>query len=98
LSSDQFARLRHGTFPSLFRLVMNSDATKHNDSFLLGFYQDLYGKLKKQLKVDISILDFNLTRLCQCVDQVVAQYHLEQTTLNMNELASALEFYLQIDG
>jgi len=77
---------------------MNSDATNVNDSFLCGYYQDFYGKLQKRLKVDISILDFNTTRLRQCVDQVVAQYRLEQTMLNMDELAIALEFYLQIDG
>lgn len=85
----------------MFKLEKNNEittATNLKDSFLLDFYQEFYGNLKTRLKVDISILDFNATRLRECVNQVVAQYHLEQTMLNVDELPLALEFYLQIDG
>lgn len=95
---EHFARIRRGTYPTLFQLNMNSTTTDRNDSFLLRLYHDLYSDLAQRMKVDISILDFNLTRLRLCVDQVVAHYHLKQTMLNMDELASALEFYLQMDG
>jgi hypothetical protein len=86
---------------------MNVGGTKINleknqmsscESFLLCFYHNLYVKLKKRLKVDIPIIDFNLTRLRHCIDKVVAQRDQQQTMLNMDELSIALEFYLQIDG
>ena len=54
--------------------------------------------MKKRLKVDIPIIDFNLTRLLNCVGKVVKQRGLTQTMLNLDELIIALEFYLQIDG
>lgn len=98
LNTEQYARIRRNTYPIPFKLEMNTNITDRNDSFLLRLYQDLYVDLKQRLKVDISLLDFNLTRLRFCVDQVVTHYHLEQTMLHLNELACALEFYLQIDG
>jgi len=55
-------------------------------------------KTKERLKVDIPILHFNLTRLQQCVDKVVAQRGLQEKMFDLEELAIALEFYLQIDG
>ena len=68
------------------------------ESFLLCFYRNLYIKTKKRLKVDIPIIDFNLTRLRHCIGKVVAQRNLQQRMLDNDELAIALEFYLQIDG
>ena len=69
------------------------------ESFLLCFYQNLYIKTKKRLKVDIPIIDFNLTRLRNCIGKVVVQRGAQQQTmLSIDELAIALEFYLQMDG
>lgn len=90
--------MRRGTFPASFKLETNDEVIHQNDSFLLIFYEELYGKLKERLKVDVSVLDFNLARLRHCASQVAAHHHLEQTMFNMDELACALEFYLQIDG
>ena len=99
LGNEEYARLRRGTFPQKFRMeIMGTADMNINDSFLLKFYEDFYIHLKKRLRVDISLLDFNLARLRVCIDQVVVQRTLEQTMLNMDELAVALEFYLQIDG
>lgn len=101
LSPEYYARMRRGTYPTLFKLDMHPTTTTaidRNDSFLLCLYNDLYNDLSQRLKVDISILDYNMIRLRLCVDQVVEHYQLNQTMLNMNELACALEFYLQIDG
>jgi hypothetical protein len=42
------------------------------EPFLLCSYQNLYVKLKKRLKVDIPIIDFNLTRLPNCIGQVIS--------------------------
>lgn len=85
----------------MFRLTTNSanlTERKRKESFLLSFYHDFYLQLSKRLKVDVSLLDYNMTRMLECIEQVVAHYHLKQTALNMDELESALEFYLQIDG
>lgn len=99
LGNEQYARLRRGTFPQMFHMeIMGTADMNINDSFLLKFYDDFYMQLKKRLRVDISLLDFSLARLRQCIDQIVVQRALEQTMLNMDELAVALEFYLQIDG
>jgi hypothetical protein len=109
LSAEQYARVRYDTYPRLFRLTtvnVNVDegvierTTQLNmkNSFLLSFYHDLYEKTKKRLKVDIPVIDFNLTRLRHCIDLVVVQRGVDQTMLNMDELLIALEFYLQIDG
>ena len=98
LDAEQYARVRNGTYTTLFKLEKNQTNANPKDSFLLTFYQDLFSQLKQRLKVDIAILDFNLVRLRQCIEQVVAHYHLKQTMLNLDELPTALEFFLQIDG
>ncbi|CAF1465715.1 unnamed protein product [Adineta steineri] len=107
LTQEQYERAHFYRFPKLFKLKMNLDHTqvKSNDdhqtslcnSFLLCFYDNLYRKLKKRLNVGTSILDFNLTRLRQCIDKVVEQRGQRQTMLSIDELPLALEFYLQID-
>ena len=98
-SEEQFNRARRRTIHPLFKLQMDDSIKTHSsDSFLLSFYQDLYLKMKKRLKIDISVIDFNLTRLRHCIEQVVIQRDQQQTMLNIDELALALEFYLQFDG
>ena len=106
LTEEQYARIRRGAFPQLFQLDMDlvvkikpeKTEIKTSDSFLICFYQNLYIKTKKKLKVDIPIIDFNLTRLRNCIGKVVVQRGQQQTMLSTDELALALEFYLQIDG
>ncbi|CAF1399429.1 unnamed protein product [Adineta steineri] len=99
LTKEQRERAHNHRFPKLFKLEMNLDnhQTSLCNSFLLYFYDNLYMKLNKRLKVDISILDFNLIRLRQCIDKVVEQRGQRQTMLSIDELPLALEFYLQID-
>lgn len=94
LTNKLYLNSRRETFPFPFELKAK---TQTNNSFLITFYQELYGKLNDRLMTEIPILDFNLKRLHDCVKQVAAHYQLDQITLNVNELASALEFYLQID-
>lgn len=109
MTEAQYARIRYGVFQPLFKVEMDVGTSKVNpennaistrESFLLYFYQNLYVKLKKRWKVDIPVIDFNLTRLHHCIVQVAAQrgQPQQQTMLNIDELVIALEFYLQIDG
>ena len=106
LTNEQFARVRCHAFPQLFKLELDigiklyPEKTQINtcESFLWNLYQTLYVKTKHRLKVDIPIIDFNLTRLRNCINKVVIQRGLSQKMLNLDELPLALEFYLQIDG
>jgi len=106
LTEEQYVRIRNDAFPRLFKFEMNTADNKNSNStemnscqsFLLCFYQDIYLKLKQRLKIDIPIIDYNFLRLLNCISKVILQRSQQQKTLNLNELAIALEFYLQIDG
>lgn len=106
MTDEQYTRVHYRAFPQLFKLEMDigikinpeNTAISSCESFLMCFYQNLYVKTKKRLKVDIPIIDFNLTRLHNCIGKVIAQRGQQQTMLNTDELVLALEFYLQIDG
>ena len=69
-----------------------------SESFLVFFYNEVYLKIKKHLKVDIPIIDLNLMRLHHCINKVAIEHGHQQRMLNIDELPLALEFYLQFDG
>ena len=99
LSESQYTRIRRHAYPGPFKLEMNSqDEDASKDSFMGHYYEQLYVKPNQQLKVDIPIIDYNLTRLRKCLAKVAAQRDHKPTMLTMDELPLALEFYLQIDG
>lgn len=82
------------------------------DSFIGSVYRQLLLDLSTKWSIGVPILDYNLARLCQCAQKCLAQLqqqrrqeHLQLSvslpstaTFSMEELALALEFYLQIDG
>ena len=99
--------MKFDAYPAWFKLELNSDtqqinlekSTYHtNDSFLIGFYQTLYVKMKKRLKVDLPVLDYNLKRLENCISRVALERGHPSTMLSLDELPLALEFFLQFDG
>ncbi|CAF1450870.1 unnamed protein product [Adineta steineri] len=97
LTEEQFARIRHQAYPPSFKLVMYTNESNCNDSYIWYLYQTLFVQTKEHLNVDKSIINFNLNRLHNCVIKVAEQYGLPYTTLSIDELPLALEFYLQID-
>ena len=106
LTAEQYANVRYGAFPGQFKLEMNIGVAVNQEdidissteSYLLHIYETLYMKMKKRLKVDIPVIDFNYIRLRRCISKVVTQRSQQQTMLVIDEMAMALEFYLQIDG
>ena len=90
----------------LFKLEMdksvplNTEAYKTciEHSYMWNFYQKLYVDTKKRFRVDMSLIDYNLQRLHECLTTVATQRKLHQKFLTWDEMLSALEFYLQIDG
>ncbi|CAF1682531.1 unnamed protein product, partial [Adineta ricciae] len=66
-------------------------------SYMWNFYQKLYVDTKKRFRVDISLIDYNLQRLHECLTTVTTQRNLYQKCLTWDEMILALEFYLQID-
>lgn len=86
------------------------DPTK--DSFIGSIYRQLLLDLSMKWNISVPILDYNLARLYQCTKKCLAQLqqqhrqeHLQlqaslssTATFSIEELALALEFYLQIDG
>jgi hypothetical protein len=67
------------------------------DSFMIDFYRGLFMKPSRLWKIDISLIDYNLSRLQKCMDLYTQQTN-DPPLLSLNELTLALEFYLQIDG
>jgi hypothetical protein len=63
-----------------------------------NFHKQIYLNTRKQLKIDMPIIDFNLKRLHECIASVAAHYGYDQTMLTWDEIPLALEFYLQTDG
>lgn len=75
-------------------------------SFFLDRYRQWYGDLARRLRVDDTLLDYNYSRLFQCMDMMIRQrlqnripnqYVTTSEPLPVDEYAIALEFYLQLD-
>jgi hypothetical protein len=66
-------------------------------SYLIDFYRKLYMETSQRWKIDLSLIDYNLTRLHKAMDKYSKQVG-EAAIASIDELPWALEFYLQIDG
>jgi hypothetical protein len=84
------------------------DIVNHNPlipSFLREKYQLFYSDLIERLKVDMTILDYNYTRLTKYITMVIEE-QIRVFVLRRNEVqlieeleySLALEFFLQFDG
>jgi hypothetical protein len=67
------------------------------DSFMMDLYRDLFIEPSQQWKIHYSIIDYNLSRLQQCMQLYTKQTN-QPALLSFKELPIALEFFLQIDG
>ena len=101
LSTSQLECRKHGAFKCQFEYIEN----KKSDipSFMKFIYKNFIFNMSKKLKVDESIIDFNLTRL----DEVTIESVLNSNNIHHNfnfayhmhsEWPIALEIFLQIDG
>lgn len=66
-------------------------------SFMINFYRKLFLDTSRRWKIPLSMIDYNLTRLHNCMDKYGRQTD-EAAIGFIDELPLALEFYLQIDG
>ena len=95
-------RRQNGVFKPAFD-VINNDLTMA--SFLREQYQLFFSDLIERLKVDMTLLDYNYTRLNQYMKTLVYEQvrvfnsrpH-EIQRINEKEYPLALEFYLQFDS
>ena len=67
------------------------------DSFMMNFYRDLFIEPSRRWKIHYSLIDYNLSRLQKCMELYTKQTK-EPALSSLNELTTALEFFLQIDG
>jgi hypothetical protein len=102
LSDKERIRRQANQFKPAFHAI---DQNETIPSFLRQKYHLFYRDLMRRLKVDMSILDFNYTRLDQYIRSLMFEqmkvFHLqlEQIELiNEKEYPLALEFYLQFDS
>lgn len=99
LSSSELKNRQRRTFPLQFEYIEN----KNNPipSFMKFIYINFIRNMSKKLKVDQSIIDFNLTRLEHVTIQSILRYHSNQNFnhgYHIHEWPIALEIFLQIDG
>jgi hypothetical protein len=105
-TAEQYARIRRHAYIPLFKLGLDAAIDPKSEmlvnclenSYMWNFHQQMYVNTRKRLKVDTSIIDFNLKRLHECIATVAAQRDYDQTMLTWDEIPLALEFYLQTDG
>ena len=103
LSTSQLEYRKHGAFTCQFEYIENRKS--RIPSFMKFIYRNLIVNMSEKLKVDESIIDFNLTRLDEVTIQSVL-HRMKQTNSNdqlnfayhLHEWPIALEIFLQIDG
>ncbi len=98
LSSSQLECRKPGAFSCQFEYIENKKS--HIPSFMKFIYKNFIFDMSKKLKVDESIIDFNLTRLDEVtIKSVLNSSHLKLNfAYRMHEWPMALEIFLQIDG
>jgi hypothetical protein len=101
LSASQLEYRKRGAFKCQFEYIENKNS--HIPSFMKFVYKNFIVNMSKKLKVDESIIDFNLTRLDEVtIQSVLLNCNTNQKNLNhayrMQEWPIALEIFLQIDG
>jgi hypothetical protein len=102
LTKIELARRCSGVFKPAFGII-NHDPTI--PSFLREKYQMFYGDLIERLKVDMTILDYNYTRLNKYMRMLIYEQirvlqlrpH-EIQLIEESEYPLALEFFLQFDS
>lgn len=102
LTSTELTYRQSDRFKSAFDLVHRNSVIP---SFLREKYTLFFSDLKERLKVDVSILDYNYTRLNRCMTLLmyeqtqVFKYRFEDIPrIEEKEYPLALEFFLQFDG
>ncbi len=102
LSTTQFERRQSGAFPRQFEYIENK--TLRVPSFMKFIYRNFLLELSEKLKIDQSILDFDLIRLKEMTRQCVLHRHASHPAdanpnmaYHMHEWPMALEIFLQID-
>ncbi len=98
LSTSQLECRKPGAFLCQFEYIENKKS--HIPSFMKFIYKNFIFNMSKKLKVDESIIDFNLTRLDEVtIKSVLNSSHLKLNfAYHMHEWPMALEIFLQIDG
>ena len=106
LSDNQLKRRQPGAYKCPFQFIENHK--NRMSSFMIFLYRNLVVVMSEKLKVDPSIIDYNLTRLDECVSTVVnkrvrefpseKQYPYHRAFFRVEEWQIALEFFLQFDG
>ncbi len=108
LSASQLEYRKQGAFTRQFEYIENKNS--HIPSFMKFIYKNFIFNISKKLKVDESIIDFNLTRLDEITIQSLLLncttnkknsnniYHNLNQAYRMHEWPIALEIFLQIDG
>lgn len=104
LTGAELARRSSGAFKPVASIIVRHDAS-NVPSFLHEKYQLMYGDLLERLKVDMSILDYNYTRLNTYLRMLMYEqirvFNLrphEIQLIDEKEYPVALEFFLQFDG
>ena len=102
LTEQELTRRRKNAFKLAFEII-NHDLTI--PSFLRDKYQVYFADLAERLQVDMTILDFNYTRLKQYmrlfIDEQIRVFNLrtyDSEVIEEREYPRALEFFLQFDG
>ncbi|CAF5136234.1 unnamed protein product [Rotaria sp. Silwood1] len=102
LTSTELSYRRSGAFKPACTI-----ANSHSNmpSFLREKYNMYFGDLLERLKVDLSILDYNYTRLNKFIRMLayeqIRAFNLQPNSipqLEEKEYPVALEFFLQFDG
>lgn len=101
LSAADLARRRTGRYEPAVELRRIDDA---QPSFLREKYDLFFGHLIDRLKIDLSLLDYNYTRMNDYLQRLIA-YQSQINFVRLHELKPiedheypiALEFYLQFD-
>ena len=103
LTLQERTRRRTGKYPCAFSIIETHTSAP---SFLLQHYQVYFASLIQRLHVDLSILDYNYTRLKVFIGfyrdafvRIFGSRHASETQFNLNEseYTYLLEFYLQLD-
>lgn len=102
LSGDEVVLRMSGIFPSVCTVI---DRDPMLPSFFREKYHLYFVDLMQRLKVDMSILDYNYTRMQRYLQRMTEEHiyvfnlRADQVLgIDEKELPLALEFYLQFDG
>ncbi|CAF4547086.1 unnamed protein product, partial [Rotaria sp. Silwood2] len=89
-------------FPVFHQPIMYHHPHYEYQSFMYYMFYKHFSNLKQRLKVNVSIIDYNLSRLHSFItneySKIIQQNNKSNTlSLDYDEMALALEYYLQMD-